>query len=53
MPLFFVNTEDRFSRGRSPYDFGVFILFLIKAYVVGSQKNHLNETVLLGIQNIC
>ena len=27
--------------------------FPIKAYVVGTQKNRLNETVLLSIKNIC
>ena len=25
----------------------------MKTYVVGTQKNHLNETVLLSTQNIC
>ena len=29
-----------------------FSYFLIKTYVVGGQKNRLNETVLLGTQNI-
>ena len=28
-------------------------LFLNKTYVVGAQKNRLNETVLLSTQNIC
>ena len=28
-------------------------LFLTKAYVVGTQKNHLNEMVLLSTKNIC
>ena len=27
--------------------------FSTKTYVVGTQKNRLNETVLLGTQNIC
>ena len=27
--------------------------FLTKTYVVGTQKNRLNETVLLGTKNIC
>ena len=27
--------------------------FSTKTYVVGTQKNHLNETVLLSTQNIC
>ena len=31
----------------------LFSLFLIQTYVVGTQKNHLNETVLLSTQNIC
>ena len=30
-----------------------FSYFLTQTYVVGTQKNHLNETVLLSIQNIC
>ena len=30
----------------------LFFLFL-KIYVVGTQKNRLNETILLGTQNIC
>ena len=30
-----------------------FLHFSPKAYVVGTQKNHLNETVLLSTQNIC
>ena len=30
-----------------------FSYFSIKAYVVGTQKNRLNETVLLSTQNIC
>ena len=29
------------------------IFFLTKTYVVGTQKNRLNETVLLSTQNIC
>ena len=28
-------------------------LFLIQTYVVGTQKNRLNETVLLSTENIC
>ena len=28
-------------------------LFLNQKYVVGTQKNRLNETVLLSTQNIC
>ena len=27
--------------------------FSAKTYIVGTQKNHLNETVLLSTQNIC
>ena len=27
--------------------------FLTKTYVVGTQMNHLNETVLMSTQNIC
>ena len=30
-----------------------FSYFSTKTYVVGTQKNRLNETVLLNIQNIC
>ena len=30
-----------------------FSYFSNKTYVVGTQKNHLNETVLLSTQNIC
>ena len=30
-----------------------FPYFSTKAYVVGTQKNHLNEMVLLSTQNIC
>ena len=30
-----------------------FSYFLTEAYVVGTQKNPLNETVLLSTQNIC
>ena len=30
-----------------------FSYFLIKAYVVGTQKNRLNETVPLSTQNLC
>ena len=29
------------------------IVILTKTYVVGTQKNRLNETVLLSTQNIC
>ena len=31
----------------------IFFLFLNQTYVVGTQKNCLNETVLLSTQNIC
>ena len=31
----------------------LFSLFLIQTYVVGTQKNRLNETVLLSTQNTC
>ena len=31
----------------------LFSLFLFKTYVVGTQKNRLNETVLLSAQNTC
>ena len=31
----------------------LFSYFSTKTYVVGAQKNRLNETVLLSIQNIC
>ena len=30
-----------------------FFYFAIKTYVVGTQKNRLNEAVLLSTQNIC
>ena len=30
-----------------------FLYFSSKTYVVGTQKNRLNETVLLSTQNIC
>ena len=30
-----------------------FSYFLIKTYVVGTQKNRLNETVLLSTENFC
>ena len=29
-----------------------FMLYPTKTYIVGAQKNHLNETVLLSTQNI-
>ena len=35
------------------YDKIFFSCFSIKTYVVCAQKNRLNETVLLSIQNIC
>ena len=31
----------------------LFSYFSTKTYVVGNQKNRLNETVLLNTQNIC
>ena len=34
-------------------DAGKKTYFSIKTYVVGTPKDHLNETVLLSIQNIC
>ena len=37
---------------RAPNDNLIF-LFSTKTYVVGTQKNRLNETVLLNTQNIC
>ena len=43
------NTQQR-------YVFGVCtkkLIFSTKTYVVGTQKNHLNKTVLLSTQNIC
>ena len=30
-----------------------FLYFSTKTYVVGTQKNHLNETVVLSTHNIC
>ena len=34
-------------------DWNFFFYFLTKSIVVGSQKNHLNEMVLLSTQNTC
>ena len=34
-------------------DLKIIFLFSIKPYVVGNQKNHLNEMVLLSTQNKC
>ena len=31
----------------------IFSYFSIKTYVVGTQKNHLTETIVLSTQNIC
>ena len=31
----------------------IFFYFSTKTYVVGTQKNHLDETVLLSTQNLC
>ena len=31
----------------------IFLYFSSKTYVVGTQKNRLNETVLLSFQNTC
>ena len=31
----------------------LFSYFWIKTYVVGTQKNRLNETILLSTQNLC
>ena len=31
----------------------LFSLFLIQTYVMGTQKNRLNETVLLSTENTC
>ena len=37
----------------SVYQKNSFSYFYINTYVVGTQKNRLNETVLLSTQNIC
>ena len=37
---------------KSAYQKYIFSYFSTKTYVVGSQKNHLNETVLLSTHNI-
>ena len=44
------NTLTATIEGLSPNQFSH---FSIKTYVVGTLKNHLNETVLLSTQNIC
>ena len=38
---------------KSAYQKQYFSYFSTKTYVVGTQKNRLNETVLLNTQNIC
>ena len=38
---------------KSVYQKKIFCQFSTKTYVVGTQKNRLNEAVLLGTQNIC
>ena len=38
---------------KSAYRKKYFSYFSTKTYVVGTQKNRLNETVLLSTQNIC
>ena len=38
---------------KSAYHKKYFSYFSTKTYVVGTQKNRLNETVLLSTQNIC
>ena len=35
---------------KSAYEKTIFLYFLSKTYVVGTQKNRLNETVLVGTQ---
>ena len=39
--------------GKSAYWKTIFIYFSSKTYVVGTQKNRRNETVLLSTQNTC
>ena len=56
MALYFVPVSQ--STGGSGLQLRVrigklFSLFLIQSYVVGTQKNCLNETVLLSTQNTC
>ena len=38
---------------KNAYQKNIFIYFSTKTYVVGTQKNRLNERVLLSTQNIC
>ena len=38
---------------KGAYQKNIFFYFSTKTYVVGTQKNRLNETVLLSTQNIC
>ena len=38
---------------KSAYQIIIFFYFSTKTYVVGTQKNRLNEAVLLSNQNIC
>ena len=42
-----------FMRLDSVYQKNYFSYFSTKTFVVGTQKNRLNETVLLSTQNIC
>ena len=37
----------------SAYIINIFSYSSISTYVIGAQKNHLNETVLLSTHNIC
>ena len=38
---------------KSAYQNNIFSYFSTKTYVVGTQNNRLNKTVLLSTQNIC
>ena len=47
----FLMAKQAFSKESVPEKY--FFHFSPKTYVVGTQKNRLNETVLLSTQNIC
>ena len=43
----------QYNQGGGNLDKKLFSYFSAKTYVVGTQKNRLNEKVLLSTQNIC
>ena len=51
--LFGVNNRHQDKRGQIKNYFFLFISLTTKTYVLGAQKNCLNETVLLSTLNIC